>query len=152
MKIQLTPSEVRIAKWIGKSRYDNAIKKGFVPYHQDPNDSLKHDIQGAAAAALCKYLNKFWHMTPDSLGPVDIQPDIQVRSTVHKNGKLFVRPQDKDDHKFVLMIYLGESLFFAAGWLKGIDAKKEEYWWDPRGRGTPDFFVPQDKLNSMDTL
>jgi hypothetical protein len=72
----------------------------------------------------------------------------QIRHTQRPNGRLIVRRRDKDGDTFVLITGEGDT-FYIVGWIKGVDAKKDEWVKDPNGRNEPVYFVPQQKLKDL---
>lgn len=82
----------------------------------------------------------------------DLGGQIEVRGTELLNGRLIVRPDDKDNAPYVLVIRNSKTReYVVAGWLFGYEAKNERYLSQTR-QGQKMFFVPQDKLYSVDDL
>jgi hypothetical protein len=63
---------------------------------------------------------------------------------------LLVRPNDKDDAPYVLMVGVA-PLFRFAGWKLGRDCKRAE-WVRTHGDRPPAYFVPQAFLGDLESL
>ena len=106
-------------------------------------DGWVRDIEGALGeVALAKALNVFIADHGDMKCP-DVG-DVDVRMTMHENGRLIIHPDDPDDRAFYLVTGAYGD-YVVRGWIRGGDAKRDEWWTDPSG-GRPAYFVPQDAL------
>jgi hypothetical protein len=86
-------------------------------------------------------------------GAVDVEPDIEVRSTGWMNGQLVVRPRDHGDRRYVLAITsLAKSYgqVRLAGWMWGHEARQDEFLQTYYNQ--PEHWVPRDALNPMHTM
>jgi hypothetical protein len=109
------------------------------------------DIEGAGAEmAYCKLADAYWTGSIGTFHEADVGKDIQIRHTILKDGRLIVRSGDNPNHKYVLVIGSMPN-YTIVGWIKGVDAKKNEFILNPNGKGDA-YFVPQNKLNSLDSL
>lgn len=109
------------------------------------------DLEAAAAElAVAKGLGKFW--SPAESAALDReQGDVgagwQVRWTRRENGRLIVHPRDADGHIFLLVVGSMPD-FRICGWIRGVDAKREEFMW--AGAPRPAYFVPQSALTAIE--
>lgn len=121
-----------------KNRKDN---HGF-----DGSAAWDIEVEGAAAEmAYCKLRNKYWTGSVNSFKGADQGDNVQIRHTAIKNGSLIVRPEDNQEHYYVLVTGKAPSLV-VRGWIKGSDAMKPEYFKEPNGRKGA-YFVPQSALS-----
>lgn len=152
-KVRLTHEELLFAGQAGSLRRTSAIKAkrhqrwGNTGKNSKGQDILwDQDIEGCAAEMLvAKATNKYW--LPFSNDPRSIKSDvgtnIQVRHTSRINGCLLIHPDDPDDQLFFLVTGSNVEMTIK-GYIKGVDAKKPEYWKESTGR--PCYFVPQTAL------
>jgi hypothetical protein len=147
-QVVLTPSEMEMAIAVGTLRTKESMRLNLDRSKSYLQSQFEKDIQGAAAElAYCKFRGKFW---PGGVGTYK-DPDAglvtQVRSTTLEDGSLIVRSNDDPNHIYVLVI---GSLpkFRVAGWIKGQDARRSEYFRNPNGRD-PAWFVPIRALNQF---
>lgn len=104
------------------------------------------DIDGAAAEmAYAKSVGCFWCAGLNTFKAPDVG-SIQVRSTAHRNGHLIVRRNDADDDTFVLVL-TDAPIFDIIGSMKGVEAKADEFWREPRNNEAGAWWVPQDRLH-----
>lgn len=114
---------------------------------------LKDEVVGACGElAVAKWSGQFFvpsvntfHRLPDCL------EDVEVRATDFAGGCLIVRDNDAGDRRFVLAIVRDDLEVTLAGWIWGGEAKAQEFWSNPNGKKAA-FFVPQERLWSMDTF
>lgn len=151
MKVTLNPDEILQAALVGVKRNINAIGRGnFQVNKPDQNKLWQSHIEGAMGEmAVAKVANKFW-----STGTKD-DSDIgewEVRTT-HANGILVIRQRDVDKgkaNKTFILVRGSYGNYDVVGWIKGVDAIKDEYWRDPTNTGRPKaWFFPTNKLNSF---
>lgn len=105
--VTLNPAEVKVATVIGTYREQVSRERGFVDTSQRPQSkSLEQNIDAAGAElAASKMTNCRWNMTTgDNLAEPDLWPHVEVRHTSRENGGLIVRPKDKPDRLFVLVV------------------------------------------------
>lgn len=150
----LTPQEIRMAALIGVERRIESLGShragaaGRAASASGPGWDI--DIEGACAELACaKALRLYWPGTVGSFHEPDIPPDVQVRWTAHEDGKLIVRADDDNTHKFVLVIGIAPR-YHIAGWIYGADAKQAGWAQAPNGRPAA-FFVPQADLRAFNT-
>jgi hypothetical protein len=155
--VRLDWGELAVGANIGVLRQVSALQRGRPDtYGYDKQTAWSIHADGALAEmALAKHLGVYWHpLAPDGIVakmPGDVGVGVQVRSTTHLNGRLRTHPPDRDDHAFCLVICEAPR-FHIAGWLYGHEAKRQEWWCDPTGKGRPAFFAPQAALRPIATL
>lgn len=151
MQVRMTWSEVLSAVLVGVFRRLQDLKSGCQErYGCNAGDGWQTNIEGAIGeAVVAKLMDKWWSGSLGNWQAADVG-NLQVRTTKHKDGRLIVHPKDKDNDVFILVV--GEApTYDVAGWIRGIDAKSEMHWQDPKG-GRPAYFVPRDALQPMDVL
>ena len=74
--------------------------------------------------------------------------DWQVRSTRGPTNRLIVHKTDHDDKRYIL-VRADLPRFVLVGWILGRDAKRDEWWTDPTGKGRWAYFVPASALHPM---
>jgi hypothetical protein len=120
------------------------------PYGVRPSASWDHDINGAIAeVALAKHQNIFWAGTVGRIDLPDVGP-LQVRSKVEPDHRLVVLPTDHNDRVFV-SVFVGLPKCGLCGWMLGGDAKRTE-WLQPDPNKPDRYFVPNERLEPIDTL
>lgn len=127
---------------------DNGLNHATV-HERDYLVRLQDNILGACGEmVVCKALGWFWSPTVNTFHRVaDIGRNVEARTTSRQDGCLIVRDNDPDDRYYFLVI--GEPLTFrVAGWMKGSEAKRDEWIRDPGVRRKA-WFVPQDKLKPL---
>lgn len=139
-----------MAKTIGGLRRIESIKQGLKDAHgYDGSSVWDTDIEGAAAElAYCKFRGQYWGGHVNNYKEADVGRLVQVRFTKYQNGNLIVRKNDSDDHYYVLVTGCIPR-FTVVGWIKGDDAKNEQ-WLSTKGNNREAaYFVPQSALNSF---
>lgn len=76
--------------------------------------------------------------------------EIRTRTRGKYGADLIIRTNDADERIFVLVEDQSPA-FHIKGWIKAADAKIEEYWRETRN-GPDCWFVPEDRLNPIETL
>lgn len=153
-EVTLTKIEMQIASHVGMMRKIESrslgLKEGWhSPKHNDTKWDM--DIEGAGAElAYCKFTNVYWTGSIGTFHKADVGNDIQIRHTTLQDGRLIVRSEDNPNHNYVLVIGSMPN-YTIVGWIKGVDAIKNEFICNPNNKGKA-YFVPQNKLNSMDSL
>lgn len=152
-EVTLTPSEIIVGATVGTLRHAESIKNGSADAHElDPTVSgLSLHVEGASAElALAKFLGKYWPCTVNTFKQPDLSKKIQVKHTNKSKPRLLVRPNDEDDHVFVLVT--GRSPHFQIhGWMYGREAKQKKWEDNPLGRPLA-WFVPKEELHDITTL
>lgn len=108
------------------------------------------DIIGACGeCAVAKALNVYWLA---GINQRKEEPDVgentQVRYSTNPSLGMVVRQNDPDHFRYV---HVSGSIptFTVHGWIKGVEAKREEWFKDVGGRGKPAYWVPQSFLHSF---
>lgn len=104
------------------------------------------DINGALGEYIASLaLDKEWNL-PGGVGQSDLIGGIEVRTIMSGDRKLLIKPKDKDDSPFVLVIGTDNHLIWrVAGYLHGRDGKKALFK-DPY---RPIYLVDQAYLNPI---
>lgn len=104
-----------------------------------------HLVGAFGELAFCRWRGIYWPATVDAPKTApDIPPDIQVRTTVYRDGCLLLHRDDIPEHRYVLVV-ADVPRYWLIGWMWGRDGMRDEWWRDPTGRA-PAYFVPQDAL------
>ena len=144
--IALSPAEIFQGAMMGVMRRVRNMKAGRVELYSPPvSGAWDRHIEGALSElALAKHLNVFIADHTDRKCP-DVG-EVDCRATAHKNGRLIVHKNDPDERVFYLLVgYHGN--YSVKGWIKGEDAKQDQWWTSPTGQRPPAYFVPQSALN-----
>lgn len=155
-KVTLTPQELNQASFLGLSRQYKAMtsqNRDSVwekPYHE----SLSAHVVGAMGEmAVAKWLGIWYSFSEGTYKTdTDLSGDLEVRTRTNTDWSLLVRPQDKDESKFVLVTTSDGNSLILHGWISGAEAKKDEWVRDWGNRGRPVFSVPQEALKEMQEL
>lgn len=136
---------------IGVDRRIAAIQRGrSEPLGTPDADLWGNDIVSAAAEyAVSQVTNRRWNLdTGVSLAvtPPDCGDRIQVRSTAHLNGHLWVFEKDPTDHIYFLVI-TDLPVLNVVGYIGGVLAKRREL--RPTPRGTLAHWVSQTELTPI---
>lgn len=149
---ELTPSELTLAAIVGALRFVRAIVNDRPETHGSSRyGAWTRHIEGAAGEMLyAKIINSYWTGMNGKVCHGDIGI-VEVRTTHWKDGRLIVHPEDEDNAPFILAVGLAPKFRFA-GWLFGKEAKRDEWWDDPKGEDRAAYFAPQSALRPMHTL
>lgn len=147
--ITLSQDDLKWAAEVGHKRHTDAVKRNLKSKNMSKRSDLSIHIQGARGElAFAKYLGITWKPTINTFHAPDVDGS-QVRTRSEDWHDLIVRTTDPPDEPFVLVIETGNQ-YDIRGWIWGDDARKEDYWKDPNGRGYA-WFVPQKHLLPMET-
>ena len=104
------------------------------------------DLEGALAEmAVAKAMNRYWDASVNTYKAPDVGKD-QVRHTHKPDGKLIIRPGDKDHEVFWLVVGISPE-FTVCGWMTARDAKVDKYAFNENYGGAPPcWMVPQEDL------
>ena len=119
-------------------------------YSRGMIERLGEEVTGAAGElAVGKWSGRFFvpsvgtfHRVPDCLG------NVEVRSTRHSDGHLIVRDNDATDRRYILAI-VGDDSVRLAGWMVGLEARRDEWRRASQRSDRPAWWVPQGQLRSM---
>jgi len=154
IQLSLDRHEINYAKMIGNIRYNEAVKAGKknqIKRNLTPRQELEIHYAGAAGEmAFAKAMNYYFNATINTYKTGYDVHKMQVRTRTKDHYDLLVRDNDNNNDIFVLVLKNVTS-FKICGWIKGSDAKKQQYFKN-YGNMNPAYFVPQSHLNSIDTL
>jgi hypothetical protein len=142
-----------LAALIGGARHTNAISTGRQDrYGRSADNGWSDHYEGACGEiAFCKAFNLYWAAKVKASGTIpDVDPDIQVKTARKHHYKLILHPEDDDEQRFIHVTGLWPH-FRVVGWIMAWDGKDEAYWKEPVP-GRPAFFVPSEKLMTIETF
>ena len=144
--VTLSWYEHQIAALCGVMRNVEALRNGWTRnYSKTVDDANVTNINAAGAEmAVAKFLNRYWVAGVNEFDAPDVSPNVEVRSTPYPHGKLIVRKDAPDDRPFVLVRGTLPN-FEIVGWIRGGEAKRNEWLMDPNGDGEC-FMVPETAL------
>lgn len=109
-----------------------------------------HIVGCVGEMAVAKALGATWTGSVDTFKTVaDLGHNIQVRHRTNPSWDLIVRSNDKNDDAFVLSRGMPPGAIEVVGWIRGVEAKKEEWLKDYGGYGKPSYFVPSSELKEI---
>ena len=157
LKVRLTPDQIAYATRIGRQRH---AEHGIDPRVDTSRDGVDLHIQGACAEmAVSVALKRPWDGAFQKLAEWRVWRKIghdvgglQVRCTSYTTGGLCVHKMDPDTHPFVLVLDRDAPEYVLAGWIMGMDAKKDMYWDETLMSKRPCYLVPQIDLRSCAEL
>lgn len=152
----LTPAEEQTAEREARARQQYATGAGLNnAYGAERDQGASLDVVGRLGEV---GVAKLLHLdSPATVGQLDARDvaTLHVRSTTLLEGSLILHPTDQDNHIFILAVVTQKegcwTQVHAWGWIRSNDGKRQAFWRDRRVR-TPAFFVPQDRLHTMDTM
>ena len=149
--IILTWPEAVQAAQVGCMRQIQNLKNGLYDrYGAEAYDGWTFHVEGACGEiVVAKFFDRYWSGSIGDLKAADVGP-LQVRTT-KPGGDLRLHKRDEDDKAFILVTGRCPN-YEIVGWLQASDGKHEQYWKDPTGKGRPAYFVPQNRLNQIETL
>jgi hypothetical protein len=109
---------------------------------------IENDVNGAAAEmVVAKALNRYWSGSVNTFkNGADVGESIQVRWSPKDHNSLIVRDNDPDDQWFFFVTGDLSRGMRIHGYIRGGEAKREEWREDRGGYGKPAFFVPHAAL------
>jgi hypothetical protein len=131
--------EVEAAKSVAKLRRDEKHRLGLRDkYGYAAGDPWDCEVNSAAAEiATAKAANLYWSGGVNTFKGADVGTKIQVRWSDRdyrtQKTSLIVRPEDPDDHFYVLVTGRCD-LFYLHGSMLGSTAKDPQWWSAPNGR------------------
>jgi hypothetical protein len=146
-KMTLSSCEMLRAAVVGVTRQVEGMKLGRIEPYGAPTHPWEGHIFGACGElAVAKHLNLYWEGLAEN--PEDLIGDVwkvQVYTTTWPNGRLLIHKGDEDEARHYLVI-AEPPVFSIIGWIRGRDAKREEFWDENLPR--PTFAVPQNALST----
>lgn len=154
-RVRLTPQELHHAGHLGLTRQYGAMSRGDRDSVNEKNypDALNVHVIGAMGEmAVAQYLG-FWFKFTEGTYKIysDLQGDIEVRTRSNEDWDLLVRPNDADESTFILATLSGPDVIIQ-GWIKGRDAKRDEWMRDWGNKGRPVYSVPKKALEHISVL
>lgn len=132
---------------IGRLRQLASVRRGSPDNYGFAGPGWSEHIEGACGElVVCKFIGVYWDGSIDSFARADIGRSIQVRTRSKHSYELIVRPDDADDHIYVLVTGVCPK-YTIRGYLYGRDAKKDAYLQTHGGRDAA-YFVPHSALMS----
>lgn len=153
MIVRLSPEEFELAAIAGARRHVGARVRGLADRYgaEALDDAWGVHIEGTAAEmAVAKLLGRYY-VPALHVQRAGVEGDVgayQVRSTTRSDGCLLVKSGDRDEDVFILVVGRAPA-FDVKGWIRGRDAKREEWSRAPNGRPAA-FFVPQAELRQIE--
>lgn len=151
MLIRLDELEIAVGKTVGITRHDNGRNRrqtrGLAPELSEDF----HILGAFGELAVARILNIYPGFILNTFKGPDLEPDIQVRTTRHKNGRLIMTADDPPFHKYVLVTGDAPELDIV-GWIWGYEGQDEKWLTDPKNNRPPAYFVPRDALKPIETL
>jgi hypothetical protein len=149
IKVTLTRSDMISAGTIGVMRRISSLGKLKDGMHSPHHNPWEMDCEGAMAElAYAKAFGVYWQAGIGTFRDPDVG-NIQIRQTSVDNGCLIIRPSDKDDDIFVLVVGSAPD-YLIAGWTRGKDGK-DPRWAKAPNNGKTAYFIPQSALKPMTT-
>lgn len=151
-EITLTPDEIEMAVWVGVRRQLASIAAGRRDAWGFKGDPWRVHIEGSMGElSLAKCLKRFWSGAGERFEDDTDVGGIQVRTRSNHKYELYLWPKDETDAIYVLVTG-APPVFRVRGWIRGADAKKEE-WFKSLSTGRPPaYFVPNEALRPMSEL
>lgn len=144
---KLTLAEVYGAAQIGVMRQVASMQSDSQPRAGGPDMPWQANIEGALAErAFAKFLGIYWPGTVNAHSAPDVGP-YEIRCRHREGDPLIIRPNDKDDATYVLLI--GQNgRYRVIGSILGRLAKRPEWFGNPTSKTNrpPAYFVPQAAL------
>lgn len=151
IRLELTPAEMLLAATTGVHRNVAAIRRGLPDVAGHSGSGWDLHVEGACGEmAVAKHLGLFWNGSINTFRSGNDVGAWQVRTRSRADYDLVVRPNDKPENIFILVIGIA-PVFDIIGWISGSDARRDE--WKQTYGGRPEaWFVPQKNMNPMNTL
>lgn len=148
--VNLSWHEAAMAAEVGRMRQLASIKAGLRDAYGCKSDGWSEHIEGACGEmAVAKHLGIYWDGSVNTFSRDDL-PVCQVRTRSDHSYDLIIRPQDKDESRFVLVTGKCPQ-YIVHGWIKAAEGKKPEFLREHGGRPAA-YFVPKDILSPIETL
>jgi hypothetical protein len=112
-----------------------------------------HLLGAAGEMAVASFLGMKEHLyqeTEARRGSDDLPGGIDVKTRSKHSYDLIVQKQE-DHRKKLVLVTIEKQQTLLWGWCRGEEAMQKQYWADHAG-GRPAFFVPKERLHSLDTL
>lgn len=155
MYITLTVEEFGRAIYTAYERWSNSVRSNRTDLLMEKTWEKGFNVHlygaiGEIAAAKAIGCYAPLHVNQFSRMRADLLCDVEVRHRISHEHQLIVREKDMDERKYVLTRGTPPNIT-VVGWLSGREAKSRDYLRD-YGDWGPAYFVPDERLHSMDTL
>lgn len=152
--VTISPDEWSLCVQVANARQVSSIKKGGRDTVSKKDGWLEeftpHIIGCVGELAVAKALGVSWTGSVDTFRSVpDLEGGVQVRHRKNPTWDLIVRSNDKDHETFILSRGMPPGAIEVVGWIKGSDAKREEWLKDVGNYGKPSYFVKAEYLNPI---
>jgi hypothetical protein len=152
--ISLSDEEMEWVRETASRRHFNSIRDGRCDMYgavgSSQEEGLKKHLLGAAGElAFAKAIGVKWEATVDTFKSPDVC-GVQVRTRSSTDWDLLVRKGDKDNELFALVVGTPPKLRVVGG-MRACKAKKEKFLGNHGNHGRA-YFVPQDKLGSIEDM
>lgn len=151
VRITITAEEFVRCAAVGMRRFESSSAQGHnhaSTYRRSFIKRLEEETVGAVGElAFAKYREIPWDGSVDTFHNVPDVAGVEVRATAYEDGHLVIRDNDADDRIFVLVTGSAPEVEIR-GWIRGIDAKRDEFLRDPHGYRQA-WFVPQGALGRL---
>jgi hypothetical protein len=147
-RVTLAQHELDMAAGVGLRRQLAALRDRRQDRHGlDPEDGWRVHIEGACGElAVAKFLGRYWDGSVDTFRSIPDLGRAEIRTRSKHNYELLIR-KDDDDSKVYIHVTGRAPDFWVRGWLRGLDAQREE-WWHNHGNREWAWFVPTTALNT----
>lgn len=151
MWITLTWAEVLAAATVGLMRQIAALKANCQDKHGFAGLGWSEHIEGACGeCAAAKALGVYWQPTINTFSRGSDVAGYQVRTRSRSDYDLLIR--DNDDPAKIFILVLGRCpTYEVVGWLRALDARRQEWRQDYGERGAA-WFVPRSHLLALADL
>jgi hypothetical protein len=155
--VSLTEKEEWVAWRLAHERNDLSRARGSRDAHGfagSSDEGLAIHLLGARAEiAAAKVMDIPFDLRVDTYKAADLGDHVQVKGRSKHDYELLVRPDDPDEHAFILVTCEGGegSPLRVHGWMWGGEAKQAE-WLATHGGRPPAWFVPQSALHDLHEL
>lgn len=157
IKVTLKDHEIWLASQVGLMRaYQSRIKKSSDLVNNKPwvTDLQSHILGVMGELAFAKTSGFYfdgsyntWKTLPDFL---EVNQNLEIRHRSNHEWDLIIRKDDEPTSVYILTT--GNDKYIAVrGWILGIEGMKKEYLKRYGGK-LESYFIPQDRLNKMNTL
>jgi hypothetical protein len=151
MLVRLSEAEVEAARMLGRKRHECSLNRKSTRGLMGEDSLDLHTVGAIGEFAVAKALNLYQGFTVNNFDGPDIEPDIQVRTTRLKGGRLIMTERDEPFQKYVLVVG-EEPELDVVGWVWGFEGQEKKWLTDPKNNRPPAYFVPRDALRPIETL
>lgn len=148
-EVTLAGHECDMAANVGLRRQLSSIIANRKDQHGiDPVDGWRAHIEGALGElAAAKYLKKYWNGSVDTFRSFADLENVEIRTRSRHDYELIIRDDD-DPNKFYVLVTGTAPTFRIRGWIKGLNAQRDE-WRKTHGGRPAAWFVPASALKPI---